>query len=175
MASDAAELVGITRNPVPNGAVPGFIEAKGWRQIRYARWDTTGEQRANKSPLRRARRIRQKFFEPITDLRRRGFANATMDWRGQGGPTRLLRNPAKGHAEGFARHDDDVRKFMTEIVLPDFRRHIIASRTRWAAILCCVCLRPKAAGGIALSFRADDPFCWTPRNKFDPLCSERGR
>jgi lysophospholipase len=42
-----------------------------------------------------------------------------MDWRGQGGSTRLLLNPAKGHAESFARHDDDVRQFMTGIVLPD--------------------------------------------------------
>jgi lysophospholipase len=42
-----------------------------------------------------------------------------MDWRGQGGSSRLLSNPAKGHAESFARHDDDLRRFMIEIVLPD--------------------------------------------------------
>src|SRR5690606_18609075 len=48
-----------------------------------------------------------------------GFAVAIMDWRGQGGSSRLLANRAKGHVESFAHYDDDLRRFMTEIVLPD--------------------------------------------------------
>jgi lysophospholipase len=120
MASDAAELVSITRNPVPNGVVAGYLEAKDGVKIRYARWDTTAEQRLGTICLFGGRgEFIEKYFETITDLRRRGFAVACMDWRGQGGSTRLLRNPAKGHAESFSAHDDDVRKFMTEIVLPD--------------------------------------------------------
>ena len=120
MTNNTAELVSITRNPVPNGAVAGFLEARDGVKIRYARWDTTAEQRRGTICLFGGRgEFIEKFFETVTDLRRRGFAVATMDWRGQGGSTRLLRNPAKGHAETFARHDEDVRRFMTEIVLPD--------------------------------------------------------
>ncbi|MBI4724823.1 MAG: alpha/beta hydrolase, partial [Rhodomicrobium sp.] len=86
----------------------------------YARWDTTAERRLGTVCLFHGRtEFIEKYFETITDLRRRGFAVATMDWRGQGGSSRLLRNPAKGHAETFAHHDGDVRQFMTQIVLPD--------------------------------------------------------
>jgi lysophospholipase len=55
----------------------------------------------------------------VADLRRRGFAVATMDWRGQGGSGRLLANPHKGHVRSFAEFDQDLACFMKEIVLPD--------------------------------------------------------
>ena len=115
-----AELIGITRNPVPNGAVAGTFTARDGLSIRYARWDTTAGRRLGTVCLFQGRtEFIEKYFETITDLRRRGFAVATMDWRGQGGSSRLLRNPAKGHAETFAQHDADVVTFMSEIVLPD--------------------------------------------------------
>jgi lysophospholipase len=115
-----AELIGITRNPVPNGAECGFFTARDGIQIRYARWDTTAERRLGTVCLFQGRtEFIEKYFETITDLRRRGFAVATMDWRGQGGSTRLLRNPMKGHVETFADYDADVVTFMTGIVLPD--------------------------------------------------------
>jgi lysophospholipase len=120
MASETAELVGITRNPVPSGATPGYFTARDGISIRFARWDTTAERRLGTVCLFQGRtEFIEKYFETITDLRRRGFAVATMDWRGQGGSSRLLKNPAKGHAETFAHHDDDVQRFMKEIVLPD--------------------------------------------------------
>ncbi len=120
MASQAADLIGITRNPVPNGAVAGTFTARDGLSIRFARWDTTAERRIGTVCLFQGRtEFIEKYFETITDLRRRGFAVATMDWRGQGGSSRLLRNPLKGHAESFAHFDEDVRRFMSEIVLPD--------------------------------------------------------
>src|SRR5208337_180067 len=120
MASETVELIGTTRNPVPNGVVAGYFNARGGIRIRYARWDTTAERRIGTVCLFQGRaEFIEKYFETITDLRRRGFAVATMDWRGQGGSSRLLKNPAKGHAETFAHHDADVSKFMTGIVLPD--------------------------------------------------------
>src|SRR6185312_11935737 len=114
MSAYSADLVGITRNPVPNGAVAGAFTARDGVSIRYATWDTTAERRLGTVCLFGGRgEFIEKYFETITDLRRRGFAVATMDWRGQGGSTRLLANPAKGHAESFAQHDEDVRRFMT--------------------------------------------------------------
>ena len=61
----------------------------------------------------------EKYFEVIADLRRRGFAVATMDWRGQGGSQRMLSNPRKGHVRGFWEYDRDLIRFMKDIVLPD--------------------------------------------------------
>ena len=120
MASEKAELIGTTRNPIPNGAVAGAFNASGGIRIRYARWDTTAERRIGTVCLFHGRaEFIEKYFETITDLRRRGFAVATMDWRGQGGSSRLLKNPSKGHAESFSQFDGDVRRFMSEIVLPD--------------------------------------------------------
>ncbi|MFY9640311.1 MAG: alpha/beta hydrolase [Rhodomicrobium sp.] len=119
MASQA-ELIEITRNPVPNGAVSGTFVARDGLSIRFARWDTTAARRLGTICLFHGRtEFIEKYYETITDLRRRGFAVATMDWRGQGGSSRLLKNPAKGHAENFAHYDADVATFMSEIVLPD--------------------------------------------------------
>ena len=120
MASEAAELTGVTRNPAPNGAVAGAFESRDGLPLRYARWDTTAERRIGTVCLFQGRReFIEKYFETITDLRRRGFAVATMDWRGQGGSARLLKNRLKCHAESFAHFDEDVRRFMSGIVLPD--------------------------------------------------------
>ncbi len=120
MASEMAELIGTTRNPIPNGAVAGAFVARGGGRIRYARWAATAERRIGTVCLFHGRtEFIEKYFETITDLRRRGFAVATMDWRGQGGSSRALKNPAKGHAETFAQFDGDIRQFMSEIVLPD--------------------------------------------------------
>jgi len=120
MALEKAELIGIARNPVPNGAVCGYLTARDGIELRFARWDTTAERRLGTVCLFHGRtEFIEKYFETITDLRRRGFAVATMDWRGQGGASRLLKDPSKGHAETFAHFDADVAKFMNEIVLPD--------------------------------------------------------
>ena len=120
MAAEAAQLIGNTRNPVPNGAVAGYFTARDGQSIRYARWDTTAERRIGTVCLFQGRaEFIEKYFETVTDLRRRGFAVATMDWRGQGGSSRLLKNPLKGHAESFSHFDEDVRRFMAGVVLPD--------------------------------------------------------
>ena len=61
----------------------------------------------------------EKYFETVNDLRRRGFAVAAFDARGQGGSARLLGNPRKGHVRDFADHVNDFETIMQEVVLPD--------------------------------------------------------
>ena len=68
----------------------------------------------------------EKYFEVVADLRRRGFTVATMDWRGQGGSARMLKNPSKGYVRSFADYDRDLAHFMKEIVLPDCQPPYIA-------------------------------------------------
>lgn len=114
------DLVGIARNPVPSGAVPGSFVARDGKVIRYALWPRTADKRLGTVCLFGGRgEFIEKYFETISDLRRRGFAVATMDWRGQGRSERLLKNPRKGHVEDFRDYDQDLGQFMSEIVLPD--------------------------------------------------------
>jgi lysophospholipase len=61
----------------------------------------------------------EKYFEVINELRTRGFAVATFDWRGQGGSDRLvLGDSRKGYVHDFADYDEDLSAFMAQIVAP---------------------------------------------------------
>jgi lysophospholipase len=60
----------------------------------------------------------EKYFEVIADLRRRGFAVATMDWRGQGLSERLLPEREKGHIRDFGIFRSDLARFVERIVRP---------------------------------------------------------
>jgi lysophospholipase len=44
----------------------------------------------------------EKYGEVAAELLARGFSVATLDWRGQGGSARQLRDPRKGHVEDFS-------------------------------------------------------------------------
>lgn len=113
-------LVTIARNPVPTGAIAGTLTARDGVVLRYARWPAALKERKGTVCLFGGRaEFIEKYFETVADLRRRGFAVATMDWRGQGGSERALRDPRKGHIEDFAQYDGDLDLFMREVVLPD--------------------------------------------------------
>ena len=61
----------------------------------------------------------EKYFEVIDELRARGFAVATMDWRGQGGSTRSLSDDSrKGFVTDFHDYDDDLDSLLNWIVMP---------------------------------------------------------
>jgi lysophospholipase len=114
------KLVALAKNPVPGGAVPGEIKTRDGVRLRFVRWDATrGPRRGTVCLLGGRGEFIEKYFEVVADLRRRGFAVATMDWRGQGGSSRLLANPLKGHVGSFSEYDSDLALFMKEIVLPD--------------------------------------------------------
>jgi len=114
------ELVGIARNPIPNGAIPGSFTARDGTLIRYAIWPRTADSALGTVCLFGGRgEFIEKYFETISDLRRRGFAVAMMDWRGQGGSERPLKNRRKGYVDDFTQYDKDLSTFMSKIVLPD--------------------------------------------------------
>jgi lysophospholipase len=114
------QLVSLAKNPVPSGGTVGSFRGYDGAELRYARWDATRMPRRGTVCLFGGRaEFIEKYFEVIADLRRRGFAIATMDWRGQGGSQRLLSNPRKGHVRGFWEYDRDLIRFMKDIVLPD--------------------------------------------------------
>jgi len=112
------ELVALAKNPVPSGAMVGAFKSYDKVSLRFARWEATrGPTRGTVCVFQGRGEFIEKYFEVVADLRRRGFAVATMDWRGQGGSQRLLSNPRKGHVRSFADFDQDLAAFMKEIVL----------------------------------------------------------
>lgn len=56
----------------------------------------------------------EKYAGVAADLRARGFAVAALDWRGQGGSARLLKNPRKGHVDDFADYGHDLAALMAD-------------------------------------------------------------
>jgi lysophospholipase len=114
------DLVALAKNPIPSGAIVGTCKTPDGIELRCARWDATrGPRRGTVCVFQGRGEFIEKYFEVVADLRRRGFAVATMDWRGQGGSSRLLANPWKGHVRSFGDFDRDLAHFMKEVVLPD--------------------------------------------------------
>lgn len=79
----------------------------------------------------------ERYFETMRDFAARGFATANFDLRGQGGSTRLTRNPLRGHIDSFADYDDDLETMMTQLVLPLCPQpiHVIGHSTGAAVVL----------------------------------------
>jgi lysophospholipase len=116
-------LVALARNPVPSGAIAGLFQGYDGAPLRFARWsETTGTCRGTVVIVSGRTEFIEKYFETIADLRRRGFAVAIMDLRGQGGSKRLLQNPLKGHVRHFRDYDYDLALFMKEVVIPHMPR-----------------------------------------------------
>lgn len=114
------KLVALAKNPVPGGAVAGELKTADGARLRFVRWAATrGPRRGTVCLLGGRGEFVEKYFEVVADLRRRGFAVATMDWRGQGGSSRPLANPRKGHVRSFREYESDLALLMKEVVLPD--------------------------------------------------------
>lgn len=110
-------LVSLAINPIPAGAAVGMFEGYDGRKLRYARWaPTRGPTRGTVCLFSGRGEYIEKYFEVVADLRRRGYAVAIHDWRGQGGSERALSNPRKGHVVGFTEYDRDLAIFMSEVV-----------------------------------------------------------
>lgn len=138
------ELFGTDSNPIPGGAVVGEIQASDGAKLRYARWRATARRSLGTVCLFQGRaEFIEKYFEVVTDLRRRGFAVATLDWRGQGGSERRLRNPRKGHVDSFAEYDRDFDAFMQQVALPDCPPPHFALAHSTGGL---ICLRALAGG-----------------------------
>jgi lysophospholipase len=112
-------LVSIPANPVPENTVAGMLKTKDGVGLRFARFAPPAGRKGTVCLFQGRAEFIEKYFETVRDLRSRGFAVATLDWRGQGGSQRALSDPYKGHVRDFAEYELDVEAFMREIVLPD--------------------------------------------------------
>jgi lysophospholipase len=118
-AATGPDLVNIASNPVPEGAKVGYFLTADKVRIRYAIWPRTGEKHRGTVCLVQGRtEFIEKYFETIADFRKRGFAVATFDWRGQGGSDRLIGSDL-GYVDTFDDYWCDLQSFHSEILLPD--------------------------------------------------------
>jgi len=112
-------LVSIPANPIPEGAVTGMLQTPDGVSLRFARWLPPAGRKGTLCVFAGRAEFIEKYFEVVRDARERGFAVATLDWRGQGLSERRLGDPRKGHVDDFSEYDIDLDTFMKEIVLPD--------------------------------------------------------
>ena len=113
------DLVSIPANPVPEDVVTGTLKTRDGVGIRFARWHPPPGRKGTVCLFQGRAEFIEKYFETVRELRARGFAVATIDWRGQGGSERALSDPRKGHVGDFSEYERDVEALMTEVVLPD--------------------------------------------------------
>ncbi len=143
------ELYEIDGNPVPPGATVGSTLTSDGVRLRYARWRATTRKTLGTVCLMHGRGEQiEKYFETIGDLRSRGFAVATFDWRGQGGSERRLRNTMKGHVDSFEEYDRDLETFMQHVALPDTPPPHFALAHSTGGL---VCLRATRGGKVRFS------------------------
>src|SRR6266478_1801515 len=112
-------LVSIPANPVPDAAVTGTIKTPDGVSLRFARWEPPPGRKGTVCLFQGRSEFIEKYFETVRDLRARGFAVATLDWRGQGLSDRALGNPRKGYVRNFSQYQIDLETFINEVVLPD--------------------------------------------------------
>lgn len=112
-------LVSIPANPAPDDVVTGSITTPDGARLRFARWAPPADRRGTVCVFTGRAESIEKYFETVHDLRARGFAVAMIDWRGQGGSSRQLRDPRKGYVRRFADFETDIETFVREVVMPD--------------------------------------------------------
>ena len=118
-ASPAMRLVSIPANPAPEEAVVGALTTRDNVTLRFARFAPPPGRKGTVVLLQGRAEYVEKYFETVRDLRTRGFAVATFDWRGQGLSARALSDPQKGHVRNFSEYIIDLETVMEQVVLPD--------------------------------------------------------
>jgi lysophospholipase len=113
------KLVSIPANPVPDNAVAGSIKTPDGVTLRFARFPPPPGRKGTVVLLQGRAEFIEKYFETARDLRARGFAVATFDWRGQGLSDRALSDRQKGYVRDFAQYAVDLDAIMEQVVLPD--------------------------------------------------------
>jgi lysophospholipase len=109
-------LVSTLDNPIPEGAVVASIVAVDGVKLRTARWVPARAPRGTVVILAGRAEFIEKYFETIQQLLDRGLAVAALDWRGQGGSARQLRNPRKGHIDDFSLYQRDLDALVSEVL-----------------------------------------------------------
>src|SRR5437763_453551 len=112
-------LISIPANPIPEDVVTGTLKTPDGVSLRFARWAPPPGRKGTVCLFQGRAEFIEKYFETVRDLRARGFAVATLDWRGRGMSERALNNPRKGYVRDFFEYGIDLETFIRDVVLPD--------------------------------------------------------
>lgn len=103
------------QNPLPPGAHCRALQTVDGATLRMAHFTPGGAPQGTIALLEGRTEFIEKYFETISDFVVRGFAVATLDWRGQGGSERELSNPRKGHIDDFSYYQRDLSALLAEM------------------------------------------------------------
>lgn len=98
--------------PAPPGARVARLQASDGVALRAAIWPHV-RPRGTIALFTGRTEFIEKYYSVVAELQSRGFAVATLDWRGQGASQRLGREPARGHVGDFDEFQRDVAAFET--------------------------------------------------------------
>jgi lysophospholipase len=113
------KFVSIPANPVPENGLAGVVKTPDGVSLRFGRWEPPPGRKGTVVILQGRAEYIEKYFETVRDLRARGFAVATFDWRGQGLSDRAFADRRKGYVRNFAQYAMDLDTIMEQVVLPD--------------------------------------------------------
>jgi lysophospholipase len=101
-------LVVTPDNPVPADPTVTLIKTGDGQLLRVARWPAQADSFGLIVLCGGRAEFIEKYFEVIGELITRRFGVVAFDWRGQGGSSRELDNPRKGHVDDFSLYERDV-------------------------------------------------------------------
>lgn len=129
------DLVATPSNPIPDDPQIVPVRTADGLSLRAARWKAHGRQARGTVCLLQGRaEFIEKYFETVEDLRRRGFAVAAFDWRGQGRSDREVRNPRKGHVRDFDHYRRDLDAVVAGVLQPMPRPHFALAHSMGGAL-----------------------------------------
>ena len=109
------KLIETPQNLVPPHARCVMLQASDGAVLRMAYFAPGGRALGTIALLGGRTEYIEKYFETISDFMHRGFAVATLDWRGQGGSERELDDPRKGHIDDFSQYQRDIAALTAEM------------------------------------------------------------
>jgi lysophospholipase len=121
MSSAVSHLVLVAENPMPPGGEVAVLRTSDGVELRMAFW-RHAESRGTVCVFPGRSEFIEKYFETIGELQARGFSVAALDWRGQGGSSRELPDPKKGHVDDFDLYLRDLDALLSHLAAADAPR-----------------------------------------------------
>ncbi len=87
-------------------------------RLRAGIWDSAAKPPRICAVLNGLTEFIEKYDEVAAELAARGFAAASLDWRGQGASARLLTDTLRAHVGDFSEFDGDLAVFLDQVVRP---------------------------------------------------------
>jgi lysophospholipase len=107
-------------NRPPADTHSGMLEMRDGKTLRYAitHASSGAAPRGTVLLLHGRNEYIEKYFETMADLAAGGLTILTFDWRGQGGSSRLVRDPLRGHIDRFDDYVSDLGEVLHALALP---------------------------------------------------------